>query len=177
MQKEIEGQENIVREQILKSLNAMCNCELTGENIETGLFSCGQQDHQIIYRAHILGTINYSASDLVDLIHSWIVSSKAYITINNFRMQLDPTCPSRLDTLDDPECPVVGVATTSTETKPTDAVKGKSEKMTAAEKGGIYVGVTIVILLIIVIVILGIGFFFWKVRSSSSFRYKKQTNI
>ena len=159
-----------MRKQILKSLRIMCNCELTSENIEIGLFSCGQQS-QIIYRAHILGTINYSALDFVDLIHSWIVSGKAYITVDSFRMQLDPTCPSRLVTLNDPECPVVGVAATSTETKLTDAVKGKSESLTAAENGGISVGIIIVILLFIN-VILGIGFFFWKFKSSIPVRYE-----
>ena len=160
-----------MRKQILKSLNTMCNCELTGENIETGLFSCGQQDHQIIYRAHILGTLNYSALDLVSLIHSWIVSGKAYITVNSFRMQLDPTCPSRLDTLNDPECSFVEVTTTASKSKPT-AAQESSASMSPFKMGGIFLSVFIVILAVSLIIMVDISFFYWKNKSSCISRYK-----
>ena len=113
IQRDIEGQEDSVDQQIFGYLKTTCNCGFSDNNIETGYFSCGQQDHQIIYRAHILGTGNYSAIGLVELLQNWIQSNRAYVVVNNFRMQLDPTCPTRLDTLEDPECPVV------TQTPPT----------------------------------------------------------
>ena len=177
MQKDIEGQESSVKKQILESLNDMCHCRLTDVNIETGFFSCGQQDHQIIYRAHILGTRNYSAIDLVDLLQSWVRSSKAYIRINSFRLQLDPTCPSQLDTLDDPECPVIKVTTPKPmETdkpieNPTPAAVPHSKN--AAEIGGLFVSVIIAVLFIVIIVF-GIFYCCRKIKPSSSQRYVKE---
>ncbi len=144
LQRDIEGQANAVNNQIFDYLKTTCNCGFTSANIETGFFSCGQQDHQIIYRAHILGTANYSAIDLVDLLQNWILTNKAYVMLNNFRMQLDPTCSTRLDTLDDPECPIVtqAPATTpmaTTQTVPTEKPTEKqmpvtSEKMEEPQK-------------------------------------------
>ena len=144
----------------------------------TGFFSCGQKNHQIIYRAHILGTSNYSAIYLVDLLQSWVTSGRAYIKINSFRLQLDPTCPSQLDTLDNPECPVNEITTSPkpTTSKPkTTEPHAKTDKpsaypihggITGTDIAGILVGVVIAILLLLVIIVLGILFCCGKERSS-----------
>ena len=118
-----------MNKQIFDYLKKECNCSFTDANIETGFFSCGQKDHQIIYRAHILGTANYSATDLVTLLQNWIQTNRAFVTLNNFRMQLDPTCPAKLDTLDDPECPIIDITTASppTQTTPTIAMTTTKE--------------------------------------------------
>ena len=131
----------------------------------------------MIFRAHILGTSNYSAIDLVDLLQSWVTSGRAYIKINSFRLQLDPTCPSQLDTLDDPECPVNEITTSPkpTTSKPkTTEPHAKTDKpsepihggLTGADIGGILIGLVIAILLVVVIIMLGILFCCWKERSS-----------
>lgn len=107
-----------MKKQLYNYLKTSCNCGLTEQHIISGVYSCGQQPHQIIYRAQILGTNNYSAVDLVGLLQRWIQSGTSYIVIQPFRMSLDPTCPTRLDTLDDPEC-LVGPVTSSNPTTPT----------------------------------------------------------
>ena len=176
MQKNLEGQESTVKEQILKSLNDMCYCGLTDANIGTGFFSCGKQDHQIIYRAHILGTSFYSAIDLVDLFQSWVRSGRGYVRINSFSLQLDPTCRSRLDTLDDPECDDY-VVTTSMPTK-TDKPSIRIpfvDRITAGSVTGIVVGVVIAVLLVVVVIMLGIGFYYWKIKGPQ--RYTIQYNF
>ena len=168
-----------MKEQILNSLNDMCNCGLTDANIETGLFSCGQKDHQIIYRAHILGTSNYNAINLVDMLQSWIRSGRAYVRINTFRLQLDPTCPSRLDTLYDPECGVVDIPTPPKPTEPpakTDKplpIFGQPShaRISAANIGGIFVGAVIAVLLLLILIVFGVGLYCWKFRPQSHLRY------
>ena len=122
-----------MNKQIFDYLKKECSCGFTDANIETGFFSCGQKDHQIIYRAHILGTANYSATDLVTLLQNWIQTNRAFVTLNNFRMQLDPTCPAKLDTLDDSECPFIDI--TASQTTPTVAIPTTKEP--AATKKGI----------------------------------------
>ena len=121
-----------MNKQIFDYLKKECNCSFTDANIETGFFSCGQKDHQIIYWAHILGTANYSATDLVTLLQNWIQTNRAFVTLNNFRMQLDPTCPTKLDTLDDQECPIIDITTTSpppSQTTPTIAMTTTEESV------------------------------------------------
>ena len=121
-----------MNKQIFDYLKKECSCGFTDANIETGFFSCGQKDHQIIYRAHILGTANYSATDLVTLLQNWIQTNRAFVTLNNFRMQLDPTCPAKLDTLDDSECPIIDITTTSpppSQTTPTIAMTTTEESV------------------------------------------------
>ena len=122
-----------MNKQIFDYLKKGCNCGFTDANIETGFFSCGQKDHQIIYRAHILGIANYSATDLVTLLQNWILTNRAFVTLNNFRMQLDPTCPTKLDTLDDPECPIIDITTVPTQTTPTVAMT--TTRSVATKKG------------------------------------------
>ena len=90
--------------QLSSHLKQACNCDITGRHIIRGIYSCGLLNHQIIYRAQILGTANFSAVDLTRILQKWISTGRAYIIVSEFRMALDPDCPTRLDTLDDPEC-------------------------------------------------------------------------
>ncbi len=183
MQRDIAGQDNIINDQINGFLQRRCNCGFSDANIETGFFSCGQKDHQIIYRAHILGTATYSAIDLVNLLQSWIMTNEAYVSLNNFRMILDRTCPTRLDTLDDPECPTVDVTPAPTNApssssekpgNPTTSKKdtdGKGDAQSAGQNSGlsgstlviVFIGIMIAFLLLILIVLI-IAVVFWKVN-------------
>lgn len=190
LQQDIDGREEIVRKQIYNFFKASCNCSLTEQHVNSGLYSCGQQPHQMIYRTQIMGTRDYSAANLVDILQTWIASGKAYIVINPFQMILDPTCPTRLDMLNDPECPVVPVdphtgPTPIIYTKPKEKTpiiyskpKEKTESPTgkvqppqgnigngpqASTVGGFLVGAAIIILLLIIIILI-IGIVLRKVR-------------
>lgn len=183
LQQDIDGRQEIVRKQIYNFLKASCNCGLTEQHINSGLYSCGQQPYQVIYRTQIMGTRDYSAANLVGILQTWIASGKAYIVINPFQMILDPTCPTRLDMLNDPECPVVPV---DPHTGPTPIIytkpKGKTESPTgkvqppqgnigngpqASTVGGFLVGAAIIILLLIIIILI-IGIVLRKVRGKSN---------
>ncbi len=116
-----------------------------------------------------MGTNDYSATGLVDLLQNWIQSGKAYIVIIPFQMILDPTCPTRLDRLNDAECPVVPV---EPHTGPTPIIHSKPDShanqgigqttgnvqpqenhaASASTIGGFFVGGIIIILLLAVLV-------------------------
>ena len=53
----------------------------------------------INYRARIKGTSNYSASDLVALLQSWVQSGEASINIQSIHYNLDQSCETALDNI------------------------------------------------------------------------------
>ena len=125
MQKDLDQQEYLIHKQIFGYLKYACSCSFTDANIENGFFLCGAEDHQILYRAHIIGTRDYSANDLVELLQDWVASAKAYVTVSNFRMLLDSTCSARLDTMDSAECPMNAIVTTTPTTSAPEKQKSK----------------------------------------------------
>ena len=138
--------------------------------------------NQIVYRARILGTSDYSASALVDLMQSWVDGGQASINVGVARLQVDPTCPVSLDNLLAPDCPLLPTEPTTTSTvtttspstsePPTTAIvisssitsepptspstppRVSKEEISAGEIGGIIVGVVIAVLLLVVIILL-----------------------
>jgi len=134
----------------------------------------------------------------VSLLSTWIQSGGAHIVISPYRMELDPTCPTRLDTLNDAECPVVPITThtgpspiyfkTTTAkmmnpestTKATFDQKGDSEAQgnidgnaPASTVAGFFVGGIIAVLLLVLIVIASVILFF-TVRDKTGNRYSNE---
>ena len=197
MQKDLDQQEYLIHKQIFGYLKYACSCSFTDANIENGFFLCGAEDHQILYRAHIIGTRDYSANDLVELLQDWVASAKAYVTVSNFRMLLDSTCSARLDMMDSAECPVNAIVTTTPTTSATEKTEepeknpdegknngagnsqgqrgnngniqtaNQSNGISLAALGGLLVGFFIILLLVIVIVLVIVAAF-WKFNNSSS---------
>lgn len=153
----------------------MCNCEISPDHIQDDAFGCGEHDHLITYRGRILGGFDYSALGLVELMQTWIASGKAYITIDSFRMQVDPGCPTQLDTINAPDCPLSDslppgimtppIDTTNpikpTEPNPTGSSSSSDVGTRAGEVGGITIGVLVMILLVALILLI-LGIFFYK---------------
>jgi len=184
MQKDLDLQENLIHKQIFGYLKEACSCSFTDANIETGFFMCGVEDHQILYRAHIIGTSDYSAADLVELLQNWVASGKAFVTVSSFRMLLDSTCSTRLDTLNSAECSTDDFVTTPTTSAPekTDPFNGGGKSQVQTENGktgsqtngislaalaGLLVGFFI-ILVIVILIVLVIVAAFWKLNKSGS---------
>ena len=91
-------------------LNGLCNCVLTSAHISEGEFSlqnsgsenfmrARESAESINYRARIKGTSNYSASDLVALLQSWVQSGEASINIQSIHYNLDQSCETALDNI------------------------------------------------------------------------------
>ncbi len=188
----IERKRNLVKEQIIIALSAMCNCAISTLHIQNDAFGCGVHDHLITYRGRILGGLDYSALGLVELMQSWIDSRQAFIVINSFRMQVDPECPTRLDTINAADCPLgdilpPGVITPTTEasqpsettevTKPVVLISSPEKSgIRAGEAGGIAVGVLILVLLI-ALVLLILGIIFYKGRYHAKVISSRLANI
>ena len=104
-------------------------------------------------------------------------------------MILDSTCPTRLDLLNDPECPVIPVEPhtgptpiiyTKTSDKTTTKPKVQPQELKAgipsSTVGGFFVGAIIIILLLVLIILI-IGIVLWKVnKGHSPSRYETQVN-
>ena len=150
--------------------------------------------NQIIYRARILGTSNYSASALVELMQSWVNGGQASVNVGASRLQIDPTCPVFLDNLIAPDCsppttetptsPTTSSSTTATVTSTTEPPtrpstgngpsaqpRVSSTKISAGEMGGIIVGVLIAVFLLVLVILL-VGLFVRGWKSGQSIRYK-----
>jgi hypothetical protein len=114
--RDIEEKRNLVKAQVIAELSTLCSCNISSQNIQNDVFGCGQLDHQIIYRGRLLGSDDYSALGLLELMQSWINSDRAFLSVNFFRMRVDSTCVTRLDTSNAPDCPLIPTVTTVSET-------------------------------------------------------------
>ena len=143
-------------------LSSQCQCDLTAAHITNDELSCrGRLVNQIVYRARILGTSDYSASALVDLMQSWVDGGQASVSVGVSRLQVDPTCPVSLDNLLAPDCPQSPTAmasptgaTTPTTGSITQPRTSNGDSISAGQIGGIVVGVLIAVLLLAAIVLL-----------------------
>ena len=123
-----------MKEQLVAELRQQCSCDISVENIEEDAFGCGQHNHLITYRGRILGSDDYSALGLVELMQSWVSSSQAFITLDSFRMRVDQTCPAQLDTINAPDCPLIVSTTPSDElTTPPNLVTTPVEETTVED--------------------------------------------
>lgn len=157
-----------VRKGLAEELTHICpSCGLTFANIKDDEFSCrGGLTNYIIYRARIVGNDMYSAPGLVSVVQTWVATGTASISVQSTsRLHLDPTCPTSLDTLRSPDCPMAPDIKTTEEKKPEVTTskpdKGRSGQSAAAaasagEVGGIIIGALIVILLVVLIVVVSI---------------------
>ena len=140
-----------------------------------------------------MGTSDYSAEDLVGLLSAWVQSGKAYLVVYPFQMMLDPTCPTRLDVLSDPECPVVPVTPHTGPTPMYFTTTGKMTNIKTTEKttnqkagadarkdlvgnapastvAGFFIGALIAVLLLVLILIAAVLLYF-RVRDKIWNRY------
>ena len=160
-----------LRLSLINTLNILCHCGLTESYISDEELSCrGNLQNQIVYRGRVRGSEQYSSSDLVDLMQSWVDTGHASLMVGISRLEADPTCPVFLDNINSPDCSPPAIPPTSS-LKPTPQPKVNTEDgedMSAGELGGIIIGVLIVILLVLIVLVIAL-ILKWK-RSSSIIR-------
>ena len=123
------------------------NCGLTVDDIRDDEFSCrGGSTKHIIYRAVIGGTEQYNAQALVSLIHSWVASGSASITVLSHRLHLDKDCNSLLNDLNEPDCPLQ----TNTDS---ESLGGNAGGFSSFLIGAIIFSVLILVLILVIVVI------------------------
>ena len=183
---DIEAKQTQVKKQLVNTLRSRCNCNISSLNIQRDSFSCGQLDHLILYRGQIFGSNDFSPSGLASLMQSWVSSNQASLTIDSFRMPIDPTCPTQINTLTAPNCPLAtqgtqhhiffttaSPSTPSFSTPSSSASSNKPQTSPATQQpqvgpglrpggvGGIIVGIIIIILLLLVLIVI-VGVVMWK---------------
>lgn len=177
------GKQELVRGQLIAQLSRLLNRNLPSQTIQDDAFGCGQLDHLIVYRGRLLGGDDYSALGLVELMQSWISTRQAFLTVDAFRMLVDPGCTTRLDTINAPDCPLTtpppmttpissttpttatthSTVTTSESTPPTtpttttskpEVAQPQVSAMRGFEVGGVVIGALIVVLLLVLLLVI-----------------------
>ena len=162
----------VIENALIQKLNKLCFCGLTSDNIRNGTFSCDGLVNQVVYRGRIIGNDRYNSDDLVSLIQSWVVSDTAAINAGLFRLNVDSTCSSSLDSLDSPDCAIIQPPiTTELPTTTEQPIKTKTPRKTepptstqpppaiaSANTAGVTTGeaVTIVVGFFIVLILVGV---------------------
>ena len=135
----------------------LCSCNFNSDNIIDDTFSCRASQEQfrntVVYRAMItlqVPAFITDADDIVILLSDW-VESKPSVRVNRITLELDPNCPTTLDSFDSNDCEV-----SSNETNPSSP-SASSSSSSSSSSIGIIIGVVIaavVILLLITAVVM-----------------------
>ncbi len=92
-------------ERLQETIEELCYCGFTLQNLMAGEFRCLSQPEKVTYRARFSGTTSTSSSDIIALIEEWVASGDASILVLLVRMSLDSTCrPVAIESFDAHEC-------------------------------------------------------------------------
>ena len=141
----------------------LCSCEFASKNIIDDAFSCqgsrGQFGNTVVYRAMITLQICASITDadsIVMNISQW-VQTKPRVRVNKVILDVDPDCPTMLDSFNSDDCVIEG---------PSNPTSSSSSPV------GIIIGVVVaavVVVIVVIIIIIAIGMYR---RHKSAYRYK-----
>ena len=147
----------------------LCSCNFNSDNIIDDTFSCRASQEQfkntVVYRAMITLQVPASvtdADDFVILLSDW-VESKPSVRINRITLELDPNCPTMLDSFDSNDCEA-----SPDQTNPSPSASSSSSSLSSV---GIIIGAVIaafVILLLITAIVIIIMYH----RHKLSYRYE-----
>ena len=130
-----------------------CGCSLS---VQQNFFSClGTTDSQtVVFLAEL--SYSFGAVDMPSLLTSWVTSTP-YVIVDSTQLQVDPTCPVVIDSLEPERCPVASVLPpTGQSTLPSadPSSNPATDSPTDATVIVIVVAVTAVVLLVMVMTIL-----------------------
>ena len=130
-------------------------CDLGDNNIRDGVVSCHQTKSDqlnIVYRARMIGTESYSATDLVQLLAKWTATGQASFLVDSIQLRVNSQCETNLDRLSAPDCELQEVPTTMNPILIT--ALQKQDSLSGGEIGGLVIGVIIAVLLLLFIILL-----------------------
>ena len=95
---------NSIRDGVLAAIESLCLCILPVNTIDNAVFSCRDSNTAVVYKAHISITNNLmSSNQMLHLISKWVKTSPSVIVLRTL-LQLDPSCPTELETLLSDDC-------------------------------------------------------------------------
>ena len=153
----------------------LCSCNFNADNIIDDTFSCRASQEQfrntVVYRAMITLQVPASMTDadyFVILLSDW-VESKPSVRVNRITVELDPNCPTMLDSFDSNDCEA-----SPDQTNPSPSAASSSSSSSSSV--GIIIGAVIaavVILLLITAIVIIIMYH----RHKLSYRYEVNTYL
>ena len=91
---------------VVQSVQGDCSCNFTGTNIQNFEFSCRSIENTVVFRAEIVYTTfgdPYTADGLVASVSTWAQSGTS-ISVDSTRLDVDPSCPTQLESLEAGDC-------------------------------------------------------------------------
>ena len=151
---------------IVQSVEESCSCTFSQANVQNREFSCRSIENTVVFRAEIIydnpDQNEYRARDLVTFVSAWAQSGTS-IVVDSTRLDVDPACPTRLESLQDGDCRTEAT-TVNTEATITPTVN--TIIFSAAIGGG-----CLIFLLVIFIIVMAIILVRCKRRKESDKRY------
>ena len=90
---------------VLSSLHLQCQCQLDDNNLISESLSCSEVvDGATLYRAKLVTVDSHTASDVSDILTSWVISDKPFITLNNTQHKIDKSCQVLVQSANQSEC-------------------------------------------------------------------------
>ena len=83
-----------------------CNCNFNGNGgtIDRSEVSCrGGQNDKVVVRARLVAPTDSSFSSILSLIEEWKYNTRS-VLVGGQRLDIDLTCPTTLDSVNDPDC-------------------------------------------------------------------------
>ena len=91
----------------MTNIEQICSCQIDSSNFLNGQLRCYAESPQIVtFRAQLFGTTEIITSDLLSNIEEWIGSSQQFV-LDGVQLTLNTTCPVRLASFEEDECPGV----------------------------------------------------------------------
>jgi len=144
---------------VVQSVQGDCSCNFTEANIPNFEFSCRSIENTVVFRAEIVytafGEDPYTADVLVALVSTWAQSGTS-ISVASTRLDVDPSCPAQLESLEAGDCE-------------SETVTGEPGGTSVAAVGGA-VG-AVCVLLMLVITVLVVVILLQRTRKWKKFRY------
>ena len=136
-------------------LQQQCGCS---SSVQQSFFSClGTTDSQtVVFLAQL--SYSFGAVDMPSLLTSWVTATP-YVIVDSTQLQVDPTCPVLIDSLQPERCPVASVLPpTGQSTVPSadPSSNPATDSPTDATVIVIVVAVAVVVLLVMVTTIVAI---------------------
>jgi len=147
---------------VVQSVQGDCSCNFTEANIPNFEFSCRSIENTVVFRAEIVYTTfgdPYTADGLVALVSTWAQSGTTSISVDSTRLDVDPSCPTQLQSFEAGDCE-------------SETVTGEpaASGVNVAVLGGA-IG-TVIVLLILVIAVLVVVTLLHRTRKRKKFRYE-----
>ena len=139
---------NDIANGVIQTINRLCQCGLSAEQITEGAFQCFEDsDQQVTFRARLRGTVQVTSSQLLAYLETFVTKtdSSTTIAVQGVRLDVDSSCPVAINSFSDPQC--ITVSPTPTTVVP------QSDNNAAIIGAVVAVIVVLVVTVVIIIVI------------------------